>query len=71
MKANYNVTGEDRKQLVAVISREAGIQPVYTRMPPRRAPMLRLIASPPLGYLDVKPAHLLRQMLTVQTPKKF
>ena len=38
---------------------------------PRRAPMLRLIASPPLGYLDVKPAHLLRQMLTVQTPKKF
>ena len=33
--------------------------------------MLRLIASPPLGYLGVKPAHLLRQMLTVQTPKKF
>ena len=33
--------------------------------------MLRLIASPPLGYLDVKPAHLLRQMLTVQTSKKF
>ncbi len=33
MKANYNVTGEDRKQLVAIISREAGIQPVYTRMP--------------------------------------
>ena len=24
--------------------------------------MLRLIASPPLGYLGVKPAHLLRQM---------
>ena len=38
---------------------------------PRRAPMLRLIASPPLSYLGVKPAHLLRQMLTVQTPKKF
>ena len=38
---------------------------------PRRAPMLRLIASPPLGYLGVKPVHLLRQMLTVQTPKKF
>ena len=33
--------------------------------------MLRLIASPPLGYLGVKPAHLLRQMLTVQTPNKF
>lgn len=33
MKANYNVTGEDRKQMVAIISREAGIQPVYTRMP--------------------------------------
>ena len=33
MKANFNVTGEDRKQLVAIISREAGIQPVYTRMP--------------------------------------
>ena len=33
MKANYNVTGEDRKQLVAIISREAGMQPVYTRMP--------------------------------------
>ena len=29
--------------------------------------MLRLIASPPLGYLGAKPAHLLRQMLTVQT----
>ena len=33
--------------------------------------MLRLIASPPLGYLGVKLAHLLRQMLTIQTPKKF
>ena len=32
---------------------------------------VRLIASPPLSYLGVKPAHLLRQMLTVQTPKKF
>ena len=29
------------------------------------------ITSPPLGYLGVQPAHLLRQMLTVQTPKKF
>ena len=28
-----------------------------------RAPMLRLIASPPLSYLGVKPAHLLRQLL--------
>ena len=33
--------------------------------------MLRLIASPPLSYLGVKPVHLLRQMLTVQTPKEF
>ena len=41
--------------------------------------MMRCLASanaatyrlPPLGYLGVKPAHLLRQMLTVQTPKKF
>ena len=33
--------------------------------------MLRLIASPPLGYLGVQLAHLLRQMLTIQTPKKF
>ena len=33
MKLNYNVTGESRKQMVAVISQEAGIQPVYTRMP--------------------------------------
>ena len=32
--------------------------------------MLRLIASLPLSYLGVQPAHLLRQMLTVQTPKK-
>ena len=37
-----------------------------------RAPLLRLIASPPLGYLGVKPVHLLRQMLTVQTaPRSF
>ena len=28
-------------------------------------------ASPPLSYLGVQLAHLLRQMLTVQTPKKF
>ena len=33
MKANYNVTGEDRKQMVAIISRETGVQAVYTRMP--------------------------------------
>ena len=25
----------------------------------------------PLGYLGAQPAHLLRWMLTVQTPKKF
>lgn len=33
MKQNYNVTGEDRKRMVAIISREAGMQAVYTRMP--------------------------------------
>ena len=33
--------------------------------------MLRFIASPPLSYLGVKLAYLLRQILTVQTPKKF
>ena len=33
MKLNYNVTGENRKQMVAIISREAGVQAVYTRMP--------------------------------------
>ena len=32
--------------------------------------MLQLIASLPLGYLGVQPAHLLRWMLTVQNPKK-
>ena len=33
MKLNYNITGEDRKQMVAIISREAGVQAVYTRLP--------------------------------------
>ena len=63
-----------------VVLRGAGsVGPAFCALPrserqfalPRRVPMLRLIASPPLSYLDVKPAHLLRQMLTVQTPKKF
>jgi len=36
-----------------------------------RARLLRLIASPPLHYLGVQLAHLLKRMLTVQTPKKF
>ena len=36
-----------------------------------RARLLWLIASPPLIYLGVQPAHLLRQMLTIQTAKKF
>ena len=31
---------------------------------------LRLIASPPFGFLGVQPVHLLRQMLTIQNPKK-
>ena len=33
MKLSYNVTGENRKQMVAVISQVAGVRPVYTRMP--------------------------------------
>ena len=33
MKANYNVTGEDRRQMVQIISRETGVKAVYTRMP--------------------------------------
>lgn len=33
MKLNYNVTGENRKQMVAIISQMAGVRPVYTRMP--------------------------------------
>ena len=31
---------------------------------------LQLITSPPLGFLGVQPVHLLRQMLTIQNPKK-
>jgi len=33
MKLSYNVTGENRKQMVAVISQVASVCPVYTRMP--------------------------------------
>lgn len=33
MKLNYNVTGENRKQMVVVISQVAGVRPVYTMMP--------------------------------------
>ena len=33
MQKNYNVTGEQRKQMVQVISREVGMEPVYMRMP--------------------------------------
>ena len=33
MKANYNVTGEDRRQMVQIISRETGVKAIYTRMP--------------------------------------
>ena len=29
MKANYNVTGEDRRQMVQIISRETGVKAVY------------------------------------------
>ena len=32
--------------------------------------MLRLIASQPLGFLGVQPVHLLREMLTIQTPQE-
>lgn len=33
MKANYNVTGDDRKALVGIISEVIGMKPVYMRMP--------------------------------------
>ena len=33
MTKNYAVTGEERKQMVQVVSREVGIAPIYTRMP--------------------------------------
>ena len=33
MTKNYNATGEARKEMVQVISRELGVQAVYTRMP--------------------------------------
>lgn len=33
MTRNYNVTGEARKQMVQIISREVGVDPIYTRMP--------------------------------------
>lgn len=33
MQKNYNVTGEQREQMVQVIGKVMGMQPVYTRMP--------------------------------------
>ncbi len=33
MKANYNVTGDERKALVGIISGVIGMKPVYMRMP--------------------------------------
>lgn len=33
MKANYNVTGDERKALVGIISEVIGMKPVYMRMP--------------------------------------
>ena len=33
MKKSYNVTGSDRKEMVQVIGRAAGVEPVYLRMP--------------------------------------
>lgn len=33
MKANYNVTGDERKALVGIISETVGTKPVYMRMP--------------------------------------
>lgn len=33
MKANYNVTGDERKALVGIISEIIGMKPVYMRMP--------------------------------------
>ena len=33
MKLNYNVTGDERKRMVAVIGEVTGVKPIYTRMP--------------------------------------
>ena len=33
MKATYNVTGDERKALVRIISEVIGMKPVYMRMP--------------------------------------
>ena len=33
MKATYNVTGDERKALVGIISEAIGMKPVYMRMP--------------------------------------
>lgn len=33
MRANYNVTGDERKALVGIISETVGMKPVYMRMP--------------------------------------
>ena len=33
MQRNFNVTGEQRKQMVQIISREVGMEPIYMRMP--------------------------------------
>ena len=33
MKLNYNVTGKERKRMVAVIGEVTEIKPIYTRMP--------------------------------------
>ena len=33
MQKNYNVTGEQRKKMVQIISQEVGMEPVYMRMP--------------------------------------
>ena len=33
MKINYNVTGEQRKELVGIISETIGMKAVYAKMP--------------------------------------
>ena len=75
--ANYASGSVFKSSHTVVAHKGRGIDPKRQEAPhvhavvPSPSGKYLFIASPPLGYLGVKPAHLLRQMLTVQTPKKF
>ena len=61
---------EATKKVLEMQHRVMELEPKFTEITEEDKANFKRIA-PPLGYLGVKPAHLLRQMLTVQTPKKF